>query len=82
MSDERLKNVHLRSVNSSADHGTETITWVFDVLGAGKTVFEIGRGEGAIRVARGWREMLRTLLVVASQQSLSLAQSARRYVTL
>ena len=71
MSDERLKNVHLRSVNSSADHGRETIMWVFDVLGDERTVFESGRGGGAIRAARGWRERLRMLLVVASQQPLS-----------
>jgi hypothetical protein len=73
MSDERLKNVHLRSVNSSAEHDIETIMWVFDALEAERTVFGIGRGGGAIQVARGWREMLRMLLVVASQQSLSFA---------
>ena len=76
MSDERLKNVHLRWVNSSANHGKETLMWVFNVLGAEKMVFEIGRGRGAIRVARGWHKRLRMLLVVASQQSLSLVQSA------
>ena len=74
MGDERLKNVHLRSVNSLTDHGRETIMWVFDVLGAERTVCEIGRGGGAIRVPRGWREMLRMLLEAASQQSLSLVK--------